>query len=98
MRKPVTIENIEDMRRKQGIDDVELREAVRRLQVGDSVRLTLLTGAESPTGETLWVRIRRICGGAFQGELAQKPTSAGLSKLRTGARVDFSSVHIHSVA
>ena len=98
MRKSVTIENIEYMRRRQGIDDAELREAVRQLRVGDSVRLTLLSGAGLLAGETVWVRITQIRGGAFQGKLTQKPSSARLSKLRTGARLDFSTVHIHSVA
>ena len=44
MRNPVEIENIEEMRRREGIDDVELRSEIRDLQVGDSVRLTLMTG------------------------------------------------------
>ena len=44
MRNPVQIENIEEMRRREGIDDVELRSEIRDLQVGDSVRLTLMTG------------------------------------------------------
>jgi hypothetical protein len=98
MRMPVMIENIEAMRLRQGIDDVELREAVRQLRVGDSVKLTLLTGTEPLKSETVLVRITRIRGAAFQGELVQRPTSARRSKLRTGARVDFSTIHIHSVA
>src|SRR5437764_1036180 len=44
MRHRVKIEDIEEMRQRQGIDDAELREAIRGLEVGDLVRLTLLTG------------------------------------------------------
>src|SRR5258708_6931518 len=40
MRHHIELENIEDMRREAGIDDVELREEIRGLRVGDSVRLT----------------------------------------------------------
>ena len=41
MRHTIVIENIEEMRRREGIDDVELREAIRGLRVGDFVRLRL---------------------------------------------------------
>jgi hypothetical protein len=45
MRHTVAIEDIEEMRRQEGIDDVELRKAIRGLHVGDSVKLTFLAGA-----------------------------------------------------
>ena len=44
MRNLVEIENIEEMRLREGIDDVELRENIRSLKIGDVVRLTVLTG------------------------------------------------------
>jgi hypothetical protein len=53
MRHAVQLENIEELRRRQGIDDVELREAIGRLRVGDFVKLTLVTGPEPCLGETL---------------------------------------------
>src|SRR5262245_32132744 len=97
MRNPVAIENIEEMRLREGIEDVELRETIRGLRVGDLVKLTLLTGTTSSAGETLSVRITRIRGSAFHGALANRPTSAGLSSLRIGSPVAFTAAHIHSV-
>ena len=89
MRNPVAIENIEEMRRREGIEDVELREEVRGLRVGDVVKLTLLSSTEPPAGETLLVRITRIRGPAYRGELAKRPSSNGLSGLRVGSPVAF---------
>jgi hypothetical protein len=97
MRNPAGIENIEEMRRQEGIDDVELRQAIRGLAAGDLVRLTLLGGGRPTAGETLLVRITRIRGRAFRGELAQRPSSAGLSALRVGSPVAFTAAHIHSL-
>jgi hypothetical protein len=97
MRQLVEIENIEALRRRQGIEDVELREEIRGLRAGDCVRLTLLSGPGSATGETLLVRITRIRGSTFRGELARRPTSSGLSRLRVGAPLAFAADHIHSI-
>jgi hypothetical protein len=80
MRNAVEIENIEEMRRREGIEDVEPREAIRGLRIGDSVRLTFLTGTKSSAGETLLVRITRIRGPVFRGKVADRPASAGLSR------------------
>src|SRR5207248_1333804 len=38
MRTTIEIENIEEMRRQEGIDDVELRGEIRGLKVGDFVK------------------------------------------------------------
>src|SRR5262249_6594621 len=97
MRNPIEIENIEEMRRREGIDDIELREDICRLRTGDFVKLTLLTRTRSFTGETLPVRITRIRGSLFCGELAARPTFIGPSKLRVGSTVRFTTAHIHSV-
>ena len=91
------IENIEDMRRRQGIEDVELEEAIRELKVGACVKLTLLTGTPGAAGETLLVRITSICGETFRGKLVKKPTSAGLSGLGIGFVLSFTRSHIHSL-
>ena len=96
MRKPVEIENIEAMRCSEGIDNVELREEIRGLAVGDIVRLTFLNGPP-PKEETLLVRITDIQGLAFQGKLTRRPKQAGLSVLRAGADVAFTAAHIHSL-
>ena len=96
MWKPIEIENIEEMRRREGIDDVELREEIRELEIGDLVKVTLLTGTKS--FETVLVRITSIRGYAFRGKLANRPASSGLSKLRIGAPLAFTTAHIHSLA
>jgi len=95
--KPVEIENIEERRCRLGIEDVELREAIRGLRVGDHVRLTILTGAKSSAGETLVVRITRITGSEFRGKLADGLLSPDLPGLRAGAGLAFTANHIHSL-
>ena len=95
MRNPVEIENIEEMRRREGIDDVQLRVEIRGLKIGDFVKLTLLTGAT--TFETVSVRITSIRDSGFRGKLANKPISRGLSKLPVGSPLAFTTAHIHSL-
>jgi hypothetical protein len=98
MRNPVEIEDIEEMRRREGIDDVKLGQEIRGVGVGDLVRLTFVTVAAPFVGETLLVRITSITDHAFRGKLAQKPASPRLSKLRSGSQVAFTKAHIHSIA
>lgn len=93
MQNPAEIEDIEEMRRQEGIDDVELRHAIRRLRVGDFVKVTFLTGTTSLGHETLSVRITSMQGGVFRGKLA----STGRSKLQYGSPVVFTTAHIHSL-
>jgi len=97
MGSPVAIENIEDMRRREGIEDVELRRAIRELKVGAMVRLTFLPGTQGAAGETLLVRITSIRGDTFRGKLASRPASAGLAELRIGLALAFTGSHIHSL-
>ncbi len=97
MGEPVQIENIEEKRRRVGIDDVVLQADIRALAVGDLVKLTLLTGTASFAGETVLVRITNIRGSAFRGRLAVRPTSPGLAGLRVGSAVAFRAAHIHSL-
>jgi hypothetical protein len=97
MPNPVTIENIEAMRRREGIDDVALRRAIYDLRVGDFVKLTLLTAAETPAAETLLVRITRINTVGFRGKLVTKPALAGLANLEAGSIVTFNKAQIHSL-
>src|SRR5205085_433286 len=91
------IEDIEAMRRLQGIDDVELREGIRGLQAGDFVKLTLRSGTKPFPTETLLVRITSIRGATFRGKLADRPAAAGLADLAAGAVLVFTAAHIHSV-
>ena len=98
MSKGVEIEDIEAMRQEAGIDDVELREAVRGLHAGDLVRLTLVARAAPAARETVLVRITAARGPEFLGRLDDRPASPGLAALRAGTRLIFRPAHIHSVA
>jgi hypothetical protein len=98
MSDRLQIQDIEDMRRRVGIDDAELRAAIRGLRAGALVKLTLLAGEPGAPGETLLVRITSVRGGTFRGKLASRPTSAGLSGLQVGRRLAFTASHIHSLA
>ncbi len=96
MRNPIEIEDIEAMRRQEGIEDEELRDEIHDLAVGDLVNLTFLT-SPPPRSQTLLVRITRINGKNYCGELARRQSYAGLSKLRAGEPITFKASHIHSV-
>jgi len=91
MRNAPVIEDIEEMRRRVGIDDVELRQDILRLAVGDLVRLTVLSGTAPAPGKTVLVRITEISGGAFRGAVVGRPGCAVRSRLT------FTAAHIHSV-
>src|SRR5262249_19148553 len=80
-RHPLEIEDIQQLRWKQGIEDLEPRAEISGLQVGDSVNLTFRADKEWFAGETL-VRITSIKGSAFRGKLAAKPALIGLANLR----------------
>jgi hypothetical protein len=90
MASIVEIENIEEMRRQEGIDDVELRMEIRALKTGDHVRLTFSSGAKFHG--TVLVRITQIRGSAFRGKLVKKT-----STMPAGGLVIFTTAHIHSV-
>lgn len=90
MHNRIEIENIEEMRRQQGIDDVELAEEIRRLRVGEVVMLTFLTNARG--FEMAPVRITQINGIAFRGKLVRPAAFCGRNKI-----FEFTISHIHSV-
>jgi hypothetical protein len=98
MRHRVAIENIEELRLRQGIDDVELREEIRGLRAGAFVKLTLLGRETRFPGETVVVRITSIKGSAFRGKLARDPVAAALAHLHAGSPITFTAAHIHSLA
>lgn len=93
----IQIENIEERRREAGIDDVELREQIRRLAVGDCVALTLLNLTRVYSEQTLLVRITRIRGLALRGKVIGKRVPAGSPRPRPGTQLAFTTGHIHSI-
>src|SRR5689334_17904794 len=97
MRQRIAIENIEELRLREGIDDVELRQEIRDLRAGAFVRLTLLGPEPNFSGETVVVRITSIKGRSFRGKLARDPAAAALAPLRAGSPITFTAAHIHSL-
>src|SRR5271154_4800373 len=98
MRNLVEIEDIEKLRMENGIDDVELRDAIRGLSAGDIVKVTILCASPASPAETVSVRITRIRGNTFSGTLATRPATAKRLKLRVGEPLVFHPEHIHSIA
>lgn len=96
MRISIEIENIDELRRCNGIEDIELHEEIDRLQVGDHVLLTFLSGTNLRA--TLPVRITRICAGQFRGRLAAPIARPELLGLRLNGMVAFTAGQIHSIA
>jgi hypothetical protein len=102
MGQGVLIEDIAGRRRREGIDDADLRVAIRGLAVGDLVRLTL-RAEQSTAGETVVVRITEVgvpvCGSpdGFRGALAGRPATNALTALGAGFTLGFTGDHIHSL-
>ena len=95
MRPYIEIEDIEYLRRRNGIDDLKLQEDVRGLRVGNVVKLTFIAGPRAT--ETLSVRITSIGPTIFRGKLTKAPTVTGLSQLRLDSIITFTADHIHSL-
>jgi hypothetical protein len=96
MRVSIEIENIDELRRSNGIEDIELHQEIDRLRVGDHVLLTFLSG--TALRATLPVRITRIYAGQFRGRLAARIARPELLGLRPNALVAFTAGQIHSIA
>jgi len=92
MPPTIRIENIEEMRRQQGIEDDELRLEIRALRAGDYVHLTLLTAAGA--FEVVTVRITSVRGAALRGKLAKRASTPGLSRHPVGTPITFTTDHI----
>lgn len=97
MQLTVLVQNIEEMRQREGIDDVELRREIRAMKIGDCVRLTLLSPHRSAGSETVLVRITRIDGTSLRGALLTRPTTKGLNVLPADLSLSFKREHIHSL-
>lgn len=96
MRVSIEIENIDELRRCNGIDDIELHEDISRLRVGDHVLLTFLSGTHLRT--TLPVRITRIRARQFRGRLAAPIARPEWLGVRPNTLVTFTAGQIHSIA
>jgi hypothetical protein len=96
MRPRVEFEDIEGLRREAGIDDGELREQVRRLRAGDSVRLTAATGGDPGPLDRLLVRIISVRAGVFHGSIV-RAAGTRAARLEAGSPLTFRAAHIHSV-
>lgn len=96
MLAAIDIENIDELRRREGIDDVELHEDIGRLRVGDHVLLTFLSGTNLRA--TLPVRITCIRAGRFRGRLIGMTGRPELLGLRPNILVTFTATQIHSIA
>ena len=90
----IELENIEALRLREGIVDVQLRKLIQGLAKGDHVNLTFLTG--SANSETWRVRITSIRGPILRGKLVSAGRD-GRSALRAGDAVVFRTAHIHSL-
>jgi len=95
MRQLIEIEDIEYLRRSNGIEDVKLQQEIARLRAGSVVKLTFLAGPRC--SETLAVRITSISSSGFRGKLVKSSTVTGLSKLRLQSVIVFTADHIHSI-
>jgi hypothetical protein len=69
-QETVEIQDVERLRRQAGIDDVDLRRQVRRLRVGDVVKLTFLAGG----GKFEIIRITSVRRRRFSGDLDSAAT------------------------
>jgi hypothetical protein len=94
--RDVVIENIGALRRYEGIEDPQLEQDIAGLQVGDCVKLTLMSRTVPALKETVLVRLTRVQHQEFRGKLASLPASARLT-LPLGTPLAFSPAHIHSL-
>jgi len=92
------IQDIEALRRDEGIEDPELRDQISHLKRGDFVKITLVAAGSAVGGETVKVRITSIRGEVFRGQLVNQPSSPSLSDLTIGFPITFRPGHIHSLS
>ena len=90
----ILIENIDEARRREGIDDVVLRNEIVRLKAGDQVRLSV--SSDGRQFEMLAVRITSLKGSVLRGKLLENPRSRGLAELTAGCAMKFATSQVHS--
>jgi hypothetical protein len=95
MKSPIVYEEIQELRRRQGIVDAVLKVDIEQLQPGNKVKLSLQL---DPNGfETVVVCITSIRESTLRGKLVKKPKGPGLRALDVGSFLRFQSSHIHSI-
>jgi hypothetical protein len=95
MSKAMVLENIEEMRRRQGIVDAELGADIGRLRPGDCVRISF--EISNHAYETLTVQLTSLRGDVLRGRLVKSPKSPSLKAFMAGSLIKFGPEHIHSI-
>src|SRR5258708_40025575 len=95
MKSSIVFEDIEELRRREGIVDTALNSDIARLKPGSRVRLSLATDRNG--FETVTVCITSNRPGALRGRLVKKPKAAALKGLDIGSLLTFQTGHIHSI-
>jgi hypothetical protein len=95
MNSPILIEDIEDVRRREGIVDAALKVDIGCLKPGQSVKLSLATNRNG--FETVTVCITSIRDRTIRGRLVKRPKAPGLKALHVGSIIKFQTGHIHSI-
>lgn len=97
MQLSILVQNIEEMRRREGIEDEDLRRDISAIKIGDRVHLTLISSQKPMGSETVVVRVTKIDGSKYEGALLTRPISKGLNTLPTDLALFFKREHIHSL-
>jgi hypothetical protein len=95
VHKLVEVENISEMRHREGIEEDELWQQIGKLRAGDDLKLSL--GTPTTSFETVSERITSIRGSVFRAKLASKPATSKQSELTAGSFLVFAATQIHSV-
>ena len=95
MKSPIVFEEIEELRRRQGIVDAVLKVDIEHLQPGNKVKLSLQLDCNG--FETVVVCITSIHESIMRGKLVKKPKGLALRALDVGSFLSFQSSHIHSI-
>jgi hypothetical protein len=91
------LENVEQASRNApGSFNIPLLQEREALEAGKLVRLHfVLAGGAACRAERMWVRVKRVSGGRFHGELLDVPVI--ISNLSKGAEIEFDKTHVASI-
>jgi hypothetical protein len=91
----ILIENIDEARKREGIDDIVLHKEIVRLKAGSHVRLSV--SSDGKQFEMVNVRITSVKGNALRGKVLEKPRSRSLGSLVAGSAMTFAAGQVHSI-